>query len=54
MNDILCVSTPLQVVLVAVQFVSVLVIDFGEIFRIGDECLGNEFVYAPYVFAEMD
>ena len=54
MADIFCVSTPFQVGFVAVGFVTVDVIDFGEIVRIFDECFGNELMQSLNVFAEME
>ena len=53
-ENIFCVGTPFQIIFVAIQFVSVLVINFGKIVRIGDKCFGNELVYSLDIFAEVE
>lgn len=45
-KDVISASTPLQIRFSAVVLVSVLVVDFGKIEGIGDECFCYEFVDA--------
>ena len=42
--DVVLVSTPFKIVYIVVEFVGVLVVDFGEIKGIGDERCGYESV----------